>query len=423
MADAANKSSLPGSNTLQSSTNTAENASATIKAAATLPSIPSAVKKLPLLLRQAREHGLLSQYEAAIQLHRKAQQVLQEFANVTLKSDDQEWRRNRYLKLAKELKAEEALVNELQNTLRSIPPVPPSNKPRPPSPPPPLSAAAAASKREAAALAASQLPDSEIAREPGVWEAPTPPTTSRRSKASVGGREGGMRTHRQSLGVGGKETAEGRRVAAASTRKLGSNRRTSQAGARPATVTSSSAAAVAGRAEGTRTRTSVKPPVPVTVNTASSSSGARRNAGRGVNATAVDTAGPYATLQKHNSSNSANSRAEDTPPLALNGKPRYSDVAREAGWADTELIESIEREIVEQGVNVSWDSIADLQEAKQLLQEAVVLPLWMPDYFKGIRRPWKGVLLFGYVGMSGWGGSISGPAGGPESQQIEAHRK
>lgn len=66
-----------------------------------------------------------------------------------------------------------------------------------------------------------------------------------------------------------------------------------------------------------------------------------------------------------------------------------------------ELIESIEREIVEQGVNVSWDSIADLQEAKQLLQEAVVLPLWMPDYFKGIRRPWKGVLLFGYVGMSG----------------------
>lgn len=85
----------------------------------------------------------------------------------------------------------------------------------------------------------------------------------------------------------------------------------------------------------------------------------------------------------------------DPPPLAANGKPRYSDVAREAGWADTELIESIEREIVEQGVNVSWESIADLTEAKQLLQEAVVLPLWMPDYFKGIRRPWKGVLLFG----------------------------
>ena len=41
------------------------------------------------------------------------------------------------------------------------------------------------------------------------------------------------------------------------------------------------------------------------------------------------------------------------------------------------------------------DDIAELQDAKRLLEEAVVLPLWMPDYFKGIRRPWKGVLLFG----------------------------
>ena len=35
------------------------------------------------------------------------------------------------------------------------------------------------------------------------------------------------------------------------------------------------------------------------------------------------------------------------------------------------------------------DDIAGLKEAKRLLEEAVVLPLWMPDYFKGIRRPWK----------------------------------
>lgn len=49
-----------------------------------------------------------------------------------------------------------------------------------------------------------------------------------------------------------------------------------------------------------------------------------------------------------------------------------------------------ERDIVERGVCVTWDQIADLKDAKQLLQEAVVLPLWMPDYFKGIRRPWKG---------------------------------
>ena len=40
-------------------------------------------------------------------------------------------------------------------------------------------------------------------------------------------------------------------------------------------------------------------------------------------------------------------------------------------------------------MSVNRDDIAGLKEAKRLLEEAVVLPLWMPDYFKGIRRPWK----------------------------------
>ena len=38
-------------------------------------------------------------------------------------------------------------------------------------------------------------------------------------------------------------------------------------------------------------------------------------------------------------------------------------------------------------LTVCRDDIAGLKEAKRLLEEAVVLPLWMPDYFKGIRRP------------------------------------
>ncbi|XP_039455070.1 katanin p60 ATPase-containing subunit A1-like [Oreochromis aureus] len=35
---------------------------------------------------------------------------------------------------------------------------------------------------------------------------------------------------------------------------------------------------------------------------------------------------------------------------------------------------------------------------KKLLKEAVVLPMWMPAFFKGIRRPWKGVLMVGPPG-------------------------
>ena len=51
------------------------------------------------------------------------------------------------------------------------------------------------------------------------------------------------------------------------------------------------------------------------------------------------------------------------------------------------------------------DDIAGLKEAKRLLEEAVVLPLWMPDYFKGIRRPWKarGSPTHSLVAGSGWG--------------------
>lgn len=79
-------------------------------------------------------------------------------------------------------------------------------------------------------------------------------------------------------------------------------------------------------------------------------------------------------------------------------KRLYSEMARELGLPDLQLIDSIEREILDAKINVTWDCIAGLTTAKQLLQEAVVLPLWMPDYFQGIRRPWKGVLMFGPPG-------------------------
>jgi katanin p60 ATPase-containing subunit A1 len=80
------------------------------------------------------------------------------------------------------------------------------------------------------------------------------------------------------------------------------------------------------------------------------------------------------------------------------GRLKFSELAKEEGWADVELIEGVERDIVESKISVSWDTIAGLSEAKHLLQEAVVLPLWMPDYFRGIRRPWRGVLMFGPPG-------------------------
>ena len=43
----------------------------------------------------------------------------------------------------------------------------------------------------------------------------------------------------------------------------------------------------------------------------------------------------------------------------------------------------LERDIVQKNPDTHWDDIADLHEAKRLLEEAVVLPMWMPDFFKG----------------------------------------
>eukprot|EP00899_Mesostigma_viride_P009949 jgi/Mesvir1/18956/Mv18924-RA.1 len=65
---------------------------------------------------------------------------------------------------------------------------------------------------------------------------------------------------------------------------------------------------------------------------------------------------------------------------------------------DPELAQQLERDVLDQSPGVRWDDIAGLKEAKRLLEEAVVLPLWMPEYFQGIRRPWKGVLMFGPPG-------------------------
>lgn len=50
---------------------------------------------------------------------------------------------------------------------------------------------------------------------------------------------------------------------------------------------------------------------------------------------------------------------------------------------ERELADVLERDIVQKNPNIRWDDIADLQEAKRLLEEAVVLPMWMPEFFTG----------------------------------------
>ncbi|XP_028093776.1 katanin p60 ATPase-containing subunit A-like 2 isoform X3 [Camellia sinensis] len=62
------------------------------------------------------------------------------------------------------------------------------------------------------------------------------------------------------------------------------------------------------------------------------------------------------------------------------------------------LAESLSRDIIWGNPDVKWESIKGLENAKQLLKEAVVMPIKYPKYFTGLLSPWKGILLFGPPG-------------------------
>ncbi|EGF79803.1 hypothetical protein BATDEDRAFT_12021, partial [Batrachochytrium dendrobatidis JAM81] len=65
---------------------------------------------------------------------------------------------------------------------------------------------------------------------------------------------------------------------------------------------------------------------------------------------------------------------------------------------DPQMIETIRNEIMDHLPQVSWDDIAGLEHAKKSIQEIVVWPMLRPDIFTGLRKPPKGLLLFGPPG-------------------------
>lgn len=54
----------------------------------------------------------------------------------------------------------------------------------------------------------------------------------------------------------------------------------------------------------------------------------------------------------------------------------------------------IEKDILQRNPNVQWDRIAGLKHAKTLLQEAMVLPMLMPDFFKVIIQILISTIIF-----------------------------
>ena len=86
---------------------------------------------------------------------------------------------------------------------------------------------------------------------------------------------------------------------------------------------------------------------------------------------------------------------------AISLVPATGDVGRQMvpyEGDEPHLVEAVMRDMLCEDLGVTFDDIASLGPAKRLLNEAVTLPLLIPEYFTGIREPWKGVLLFGPPG-------------------------
>ena len=112
----------------------------------------------------------------------------------------------------------------------------------------------------------------------------------------------------------------------------------------------------------------------------------------------------------NNGNNNIISRKKFIPPLKSNSinKKSYNNINNDnpqniekddkLKGMDENIISFIQNEILTKSPNVSWDDIAGLDFAKKTIKEIIIWPMLRPDLFNGIRRPPKGLLLFGPPG-------------------------
>ena len=110
-------------------------------------------------------------------------------------------------------------------------------------------------------------------------------------------------------------------------------------------------------------------------------------------------------LKAHIHNNDASSRKK---PAAMGVNGKAVNGAGKAGSGDSggdeedadqkKLRGQLTGAILTDKPNVKWEDVAGLEQAKEALKEAVILPIKFPHLFQGKRQPWKGILLYGPPG-------------------------
>ena len=88
----------------------------------------------------------------------------------------------------------------------------------------------------------------------------------------------------------------------------------------------------------------------------------------------------------------------NNPKLPILDETKQLELEEKLKGFDEKMIEFIQSEILSSSPDVHWDDIAGLEFAKKTIKEIIIWPMLRPDLFNGIRRPPKGLLLFGPPG-------------------------
>lgn len=83
---------------------------------------------------------------------------------------------------------------------------------------------------------------------------------------------------------------------------------------------------------------------------------------------------------------------------SMNGGGGKGEDGEEVDADSKKLRNALQGAILQDKPNIKWEDVAGLEQAKEALKEAVILPIKFPHLFTGKRQPWKGILLYGPPG-------------------------